>query len=148
MINAPVLDQLKTQSMESLLVASIMQDTIFHLVQCWDAVTLEVKNSCWLIAHKRPCKSLWQELENTVAYAYTRGYLSGWTVATKIGIQQGISIRYSCWSKKCHMQPWASRNHLFILFKPVISSAYILTQYIIFLSTFKYLTAYFLNNVF
>lgn len=97
------------------LVASITYDTRFQFVQCWDAVSLEVKYSCWLIAQRRPCKSLWQELENTVAYAYTRGYLSGWTVATKTRIQQGISIRDSWGSKKYHMQPWASRNNLFCL---------------------------------
>lgn len=120
MINVTVLEQLKTLSRELLLVASVMWCRMFHFVQCWDAVSLEVKYSWWWnVVHKRPRKSLWQELENTVAYANTRGYLSGWTVVTKIGTQQ--SIIYSCWSKECHMQPWAARNHLFILFKPVIS---------------------------
>lgn len=129
------------------LVISIIYGTRFQFVQCWEAVSLEVKYSCWLIAQRRPCKSLWQELENTDAYAYTRGYLSGWTVATKTGIQQGISTRYSWGSKKV---PYATMSiqKQFILFKSVISFAYTLIQYIIFQSTFKSLTACFLNNVF
>lgn len=129
------------------LVASITYDMRFQFVQCWDAVSLEVKYSCWLIGQRRPCKSLWQEQENTDAYAYTRGYLSGWTVATKTGIQQGISTRYSWGSKKV---PYATMRiqKQFVLFKSVISFAYTLIQYITFKSTFKSLIACFWNNVF